>query len=137
MPFSGKSSLAIGAVVVGLGLLVALNNLIAAPAEMVLPLWGLYSAGLILLFVILPKAPPARPTFSFRPWPVLLVPLLTGLNGCSPYLGLKTETAFAMYSNLRTEGGQSNHLLVPAGVQLFGFQQDLVENKGLFVRLFG
>lgn len=129
MPFSGKSSLAVGAVVVGLGLLVALNDLVAAPAELVLPLWGLYSAGLILLFVLLPKAPPARPAFSFRPWPVLLVPLLIGLNGCSPYLGLKTETAFAMYSNLRTEGGQSNHLLVPAGVQLFGFQRDLVEIK--------
>lgn len=129
MPFSGKSFLAVGAVVVGLGLLVVLNDLIAAPAELVLPLWGLYSAGLILLFVLLPKAPPARPAFSFRPWPVLLVPLLTGLNGCSPYLGLKTETAFAMYSNLRTEGGQSNHLLVPAGVQLFGFQRDLVEIK--------
>ena len=129
MTFSGKSFLAVGAVVVGLGLLVALNNLVAAPVELVLPLWGLYSTGLILLFVLLPKAPPARPAFSFRPWPVLLVPLLTGLNGCSPYLGLKTETAFAMYSNLRTEGGQSNHLLVPVGVQLFGFQRDLIEIK--------
>ena len=129
MPFSGKSSLAVGAIAVGLGLLVALNDLIAAPAELVLPLWGLYSAALILLFVLLPKAPPARPAFSFRPWPVLLVPLLTGLNGCSPYLGLKTETAFAMYSNLRTEGGQSNHLLVPAGVQVFCFQRDLIEIK--------
>ena len=123
VPFYGKSVLAVGAVLVFVGLVVA------APAELVLPLWGLYSAGLILLFVLLPKAPPARPAFSFRPWPVLLVPLLTGLNGCSPYLGLKTETAFAMYSNLRTEGGQSNHLLVPAGVQLFGFQRDLVEIK--------
>ena len=129
MSFSGKIPLALGAVVVGLGLLVVLNNLVAAPGELVLPLWGLYSAGLILLFVLLPKARPARPAFSFRPWPVLLVPLLTSLNGCSPYLGLKTETAFAMYSNLRTEGGQSNHLLVPAGVQLFGFQRDLVEIK--------
>ena len=129
MTFSGKSLLAIGAVVVGVGLLVVLNNLVTAPAELVLPLWGLYSTGLIVLFVLLPKAPPARPAFSFRPWPVLLVPLLTGLNGCSPYLGLKTETAFAMYSNLRTEGGQSNHLLVPAGVQVFGFQRDLIEIK--------
>lgn len=107
------------AAVVGLGVLVS------APAA-----WGLYSAGLIVAFFFLPKAPPARPAFSFRPWPVLLVPLLIGLNGCSPYLGLKTETAFAMYSNLRTEGGQTNHLLVPAGVQLFGFQRDLIEIKG-------
>ncbi len=129
MPFSGKSSLAVGAALVGLGLLVALNGLVAAAAELVLPLWGLYSAGLLLLFVLLPKAPPARPAFSLRPWPVLLMPLLTGLNGCSPYLGLKTETAFAMYANLRTEGGQSNHLLVPPEVQLFGFQRELIEIK--------
>ena len=129
LSFSGKSFLAVSAAVVGLALLVALNNLVATPTELVLPLWGLYSAGLILLFVLLPKTPPALPAFSFRPWPVLLVPLLTILNGCSPYLGLKTETAFAMYSNLRTEGGQSNHLLIPAGVQLFGFQRDLIEIK--------
>ena len=129
LPFSSKSLFVVGAVVLGLGILAFLNSLVAAPAEIVLPLWGLYSAGLILLFVFLPKAPPARPAFSFRPWPVLLVPLLTGFNGCSPYLGLKTETAFAMYSNLRTEGGQSNHLLVPAGMQLFGFQRDLVKIK--------
>ena len=129
MPFSSKSLLTVGAALVGLVLLAFLNDLVTAPAELVLPLWGLYSAGLILLFVLLPKASPARPAFSFRPWPVLLVPLLTGLNGCSPYLGLKTETAFAMYSNLRTEGGQSNHLLVPAGVQLFGFQRDLIKIK--------
>ena len=129
VPFPGKSALAVGAAVGALGLLVALNDLFAAPAELVLPLWGLYCAGLILLFVLLPKAPPARPAFSFRPWSVLLVPLLAGLNGCSPYLGLKTETAFAMYSNLRTEGGQSNHLLVPAGVQPFGFQRDLLQIK--------
>jgi len=122
-PFFRKHFLAGGAVAVGLGVWVA------APAEWVRPLWGLYSAGLILLFVLRPKASPTRPAFSLRPWPVLLMPLLTGLNGCSPYLGLKTETAFAMYSNLRTEGGQSNHLLVPAGVQPFGFQRDLVAIK--------
>ena len=57
------------------------------------------------------------------------MPLLTILNGTSPYLGLKTETAFAMYSNLRTEGERSNHLLVPRAVQLFDFQQNLVEIK--------
>ena len=130
MPFSGKSSLAVGAAVMGVGLLVVLNDLIATPTELVLPLWGLYSAGLILLFVLLPKERLRRgPHSRSGLGPCCLVPLLTGLNGCSPYLGLKTETAFAMYSNLRTEGGQSNHLLVPAGVQLFGFQRDLIEIK--------
>ena len=48
-------------------------------------------------------------------------------NGACPYLGLKTETSFAMYSNLRTEGGRTNHLLLPATVAPFQFQEDLVE----------
>ncbi|HIE71964.1 MAG TPA: hypothetical protein EYP98_18285, partial [Planctomycetes bacterium] len=32
------------------------------------------------------------------------------LNGASPYLGLKTEHSFAMFSNLQTEGDEWNHL---------------------------
>jgi hypothetical protein len=31
-----------------------------------------------------------------------------------------------MYSNLRTEGSRSNHLIVPASAQVFDFQRDLV-----------
>jgi hypothetical protein len=52
--------------------------------------------------------------------------LLVVLNGMSQYLGLKTETCFTMYSNLRTEGGVNNHLFVPAW-KLSSYQDDLVE----------
>lgn len=48
------------------------------------------------------------------------------LNGMCPYLGLKTETAFAMYSNLRTEGGATNHVLIPRPLALADYQVDLV-----------
>jgi hypothetical protein len=58
---------------------------------------------------------------------LLVMPLLTLLNGACPYLGLKTETSFAMYSNLRTEGGRSNHLLIPPGLAPFPFQDELVK----------
>ena len=51
---------------------------------------------------------------------------LVVLNGMSQYLGLKTENAFTMYSNLRTEGGRNNHLFMPAW-RLVGYQDDLVE----------
>jgi hypothetical protein len=44
----------------------------------------------------------------------------------APYVGLKTETSWAMYSNLRTEV-RPNHLVVPASAKLFGYQDDLVE----------
>lgn len=58
-------------------------------------------------------------------WAAMLGPVLVVGAGVMPYLGLGTERAFAMYSNLRTEGGTTNHLLMRAG-QPFGFQRDLV-----------
>lgn len=59
--------------------------------------------------------------------PVYALPvLLILLNGASPYLGLKTETSFAMFSNLRTEGRGTNHLLVTREARLTEHQDDLV-----------
>ena len=40
-----------------------------------------------------------------------LIPLVFFLNGISPYLGLKTEGAISMYSNLHVEGRKTNHFL--------------------------
>jgi hypothetical protein len=57
--------------------------------------------------------------------PALAVVALVFLNGLSPYLGLKTETSFAMYSNLRTEPGFENHLFMPA-LALAPYQSELV-----------
>ena len=48
------------------------------------------------------------------------------VNSASPYIGFKTESNVAMYSNMRTEGGVNNHLFMPK-VALFDFQDDLVE----------
>ena len=63
-----------------------------------------------------------RPALS----PLLVFPLLVTFNGLCPYLGLKTESAFAMYSNLRTEGTVNNHLFMPR-VNLANYQDDLVD----------
>ncbi len=62
----------------------------------------------------------AKPRFLW-----LFLPLVF-LNGSSQYLGLKTETCFTMYSNLRTEGGINNHLFMPA-LRVAKYQDDLVE----------
>ena len=43
-----------------------------------------------------------------------MFPALLALFASSNYLGLRTAGTFSMFSNLRTEGGRSNHLLVPA-----------------------
>lgn len=61
-----------------------------------------------------------RPLGKLSLGPALLVALFF-LDGACPYLGFKTESSFAMYSNLRTEG-QSNHLLVSEAWQLTGFE---------------
>lgn len=48
------------------------------------------------------------------------------LDGAAPYLGVKTLTSFNMFSDLRTEGGATNHLLVRRPLDLHGHQTDLV-----------
>ena len=48
------------------------------------------------------------------------------INSMSPYIGFKTQTSVAMYSNMRTEGGVNNHYFMPV-IPLFRFQDDLVE----------
>lgn len=92
--------------------------------------WWVYGLGLAaaLLFAIRsgsPRWPTARSLLA-HPVPALaIVPVLALLNGVSPYLGLKTETSFAMFSNLRTET-TSNHLLVRRSIDVLGLQSDLV-----------
>jgi hypothetical protein len=48
--------------------------------------------------------------------------LLMVLNSVSPYVGLKTESSLTMFSNLHTEGGQWNHLLIPEAARVFPYQ---------------
>src|SRR5271157_1612540 len=65
----------------------------------------------------------------FRPIPPLfwVLPALLIFDGINPYLGLKTDTAFAMYSNLRSEGGRTNHLIWRHPLALANYQEDLVQ----------
>lgn len=114
---------------------VAAASLAAGPLQInrTFPAWITYDS-LVLVWSVAECWSAARTTGDRRagllrcPDPVLAVmPLLFLLNGACPYLGLKTETSFAMYSNLRTEGGRSNHFFVPPSVAPFSFQEDLVE----------
>lgn len=47
------------------------------------------------------------------------------LNAASPYLGGKTVSTFTMFSNLRVEGGVSNHFFIPR-LPVKSLQDDLV-----------
>lgn len=56
------------------------------------------------------------------------------LNSTGPYIGFKTESNIAMYSNMRTGGGVNNRLFMPA-LSIFHYQDDLVE--GIVLNLSG
>jgi hypothetical protein len=52
--------------------------------------------------------------------------LLLVVNSLSPYLGLKTDSSFTMFSNLQTENGRWNHVFIPEAVRVFPYQDQLV-----------
>lgn len=95
--------------------------------------WSAYNFSFIGIFLIaMSKTNSNKVTIAINPfklptWSFLLFPLIVFINGLSPYLGLKTENSFAMFSNLRTEGGKTNHYIVPASTQVFDYQKDLVQ----------
>jgi hypothetical protein len=57
-----------------------------------------------------------------------VLPAFVIFFGMNPYLGLRTAGTFTMFSNLRTEGDSSNHLLLGSNpLKLWNYQEDLVE----------
>lgn len=82
----------------------------------------IYFSGLVLFGQnAIPVGPPPRQRLTFAHYAILGVALF---NGACPYLGLKTQGSFTMFSNLRTEGGEWNHLLVPERMRVFSRYQD-------------
>ena len=66
---------------------------------------------------------PARPMWLYSV-PATLFVLCT-----APYLGLRTEASIAMFSNLHTEAGVSNHLLIREPLPLFPYQSEVAMIK--------
>ncbi|MGE0117317.1 MAG: hypothetical protein AB7S71_03900 [Dongiaceae bacterium] len=68
---------------------------------------------------------PVLRSLTFRPLYLLPVALL--LFGLTSHFGLRTTGNFSMFSNLRTEGPTSNHILLPGNPLKFaGYQEDVV-----------
>lgn len=90
--------------------------------------WGLWLAACYLVSVWQCRRLPRD--FSNRPKPTLawLGLILILVNGINPWIGLKTQTSFSMYSNLRSEGA-GNHLFFRR-IDLFPFQADMIELIG-------
>ena len=56
-----------------------------------------------------------------------LFSLLIFLFGFQNYLGLSTAGTFSMFSNIQTEGGKSNHLILHNNpFEIFPYQKNLV-----------
>jgi hypothetical protein len=93
-------------------------------------IWAAWTAGLLLAMALgLRDKSTGNPLPALFPMPhpvLLCLPVLMFFNGASPYLGLKTEYSFAMYSNLRTEAGPTNHLILPRKLAWADYQDDLV-----------
>ncbi len=57
----------------------------------------------------------------------LLFPLILLLWGMTSYLGLRTTGNFSMFSNLRTEGPTSNHIILGSNpIKVWDYQEDRV-----------
>jgi hypothetical protein len=99
--------------------------------------WSLQADTLICAFWMLMIWPLLLPLFRRREKPRLdrrwtgaraawAIPAIAVVNGATPYLGLKTVANYSMFSNLRTEGGVTNHLIVQArGFAVASYQDDL------------
>ncbi|MFT2008027.1 HTTM domain-containing protein [Pontibacter sp. 13R65] len=95
-------------------------------------IWCVYGAFVIVVYTVLTVKWPAKESsfsyyFAIRPAALWVFPALVLFNGMNPYLGFKTQTSFSMFSNLRTEGGYSNHLFIPTNLHLTNLQEDLIE----------
>lgn len=84
-------------------------------------------------------APGPRPPWTGQPitgratpaW-LFIFPVLLLFHGLTSYLGLRTAGNFTMFSNLRTEGPASNHLLLDGNpLKLWNYQEDVVR----FIRI--
>ena len=60
-----------------------------------------------------------------RPLWVYALPATLFVICIAPYVGLRTEASIAMFSNLHTEGGVSNHLLIKQPLAMFPYQSDV------------
>jgi hypothetical protein len=64
------------------------------------------------------------------------LPVLLLLHGLTGYVGLRTGGNFTMFSNLRTEGPRSNHLVLGSNpIKIWGYQEDVVRFTALEKRL--
>ena len=90
--------------------------------------WAVLGTGAVVMVALaVARSDPAAEAASPAPaLAMLIVPAIVLANGLTPYLELKTGFGWNMYSNLETVAGESNHLLIPATLDLTGLQRDRI-----------
>ncbi len=89
-------------------------------------LWLFYGLVCTAAAVVIWKRGAVVARVGLPPALLAIAPILLLFNGLCPYLGLKTENSFSMFSNLRTEAGACNHLIVREPLAQAGYQHDMV-----------
>ena len=59
------------------------------------------------------KSVQVRPAIGAKNWVAVVLLIVVALNSAAPYLGVKTNATMTMFSNLKIEGGTTNHLIIP------------------------
>src|SRR5687767_14440551 len=78
---------------------------------------GAWAAALLPLVLplvrhsLLPGQHPDSASVPCRQWAFMWLPILVAMNGLTVYLGVRTVTNYTMFSNLKVEGGGTNHFL--------------------------
>lgn len=100
-----------------------------AAVDLGLGMWWWQTAAMLAALIMIrhSEGRPATELLALRPRILWAYVGFLVLSPLSPYLGLKTRSALSMHCNLRTEQGHWNHLFLPEGMRVFGFQDDLVE----------
>jgi hypothetical protein len=94
-------------------------------------MWVVYGGITMLLLAdaALTHLPWRGQTGPRRPLWLYAVPATLFVISAAPYVGSRTEASIAMFSNLHTEGGTSNHLLITQPWDLFPYQRDVAMIK--------
>jgi hypothetical protein len=119
------------------GVLSGINKLFYPALNTTVPTGILLNTAMIIFIFPILAIPLSRGNLpSWRGVPVIsrespkivyLYILFLILYGMTPYLGLRTAGNFSMFSNLRTEGEVSNHLLLTNNpLKIWTYQEDVV-----------
>jgi len=101
---------------------ISINQMLVAAYALVIILYFIWK-----IFPRWRKMNSAIPIFRTSFHYLWIFPVILFFNGLTPYLGIKNTHAFAMFSNLSTERGETNHFFIPTSIQLSNNLSDLVQ----------